>query len=171
MALRLLDRIETALGHAEELLAMALVVVLLAVVNLQIFARYLFHHPFIWPEEVSRLALVWMTFIGGAALTRIGGDLAVDTFLEMLPHRPKRIALMLRDSAMIVVFAIVAFEGVELARAVNNMPLVATGLPTALLAWPVIIGAGLVVFHCAVRLMVAILRPAAEVPHTPKALT
>lgn len=171
MALRLLTNIETMLGRAEELLAMALVAGLLAVVNLQIFARYLFHHPFIWPEEVSRLLLVWMTFIGGAALTRIGGDLAVDTFLEMLPHRAKRVALMLRDAIMIVVFAAVAFEGAELARAVNDMPLVATGFPTALLAWPVIIGGGLVVFHCILRLLVAILRPAVEVPHTPKALT
>ena len=57
MALRLLKTVQTALGRAEELVAMALVVALLIVVNLQIFARYIFHHPFIWPEEVSRLLL------------------------------------------------------------------------------------------------------------------
>jgi TRAP-type C4-dicarboxylate transport system permease small subunit len=171
MALRLLKSVQAALGRVEELLAMALVAGLLIVVNLQIFARYLFHHPFIWPEEMSRLTLVWMTFIGAAALARIGGDLAVDTFVEMLPHRAKRVALILRDAAMLVVFAIVMFQGVELAKAVNNMPLVATGLPTALLAYPVILGGGLIVFHCMIRLVLAFASPADDVPHTPKVLT
>ena len=113
MALRFLKAAEANLGRAEELLAMALVAALLVVVNLQIFARYLFHAPFIWPEEVSRLLLVWMTFIGGAALTRRGADLAVDTFIEMLPRLPKRLVLMLRDAVMVVVFVIICFEGFE----------------------------------------------------------
>lgn len=171
MALRFLKAAEANLGRAEELLAMALVAALLVVVNLQIFARYLFHAPFIWPEEASRLLLVWMTFIGGAALTRRGADLAVDTFIEMLPRLPKRLVLMLRDAVMVVVFVIICFEGFELAKAVNGMPLVATGLPTALLAWPVIIGAALTSFHCALRLIVEIADPRADIPHTPKVLT
>ena len=171
MALRYLKTVQAALGRVEELLAMLLVAALLIVVNLQIFARYFFHHPFIWPEEISRLLLVWMTFIGAAALARIGGDLAVDTFIEMLPHKAKRVALILRDAIMLVVFAILMFEGYELARAVNNMPLVATGLPTALLAWPVILGGALIVFHCIIRLIVSFASPEEEVPHTPQVHT
>lgn len=171
MALRLLKTVQTALGRAEELIAMALVVALMVVVNLQIFARYLFHHPFIWPEEVSRLLLVWMTFIGAAALTRRGADLAVDTFVDMLPHRGRRALLILRDALLLVVFAIVGLQGFELAKAVNNMPLVATGWPTALLAWPVILGAALTVFHCVLRLIEQFANPTVELPHTPKVLT
>jgi TRAP-type C4-dicarboxylate transport system permease small subunit len=171
VALRFLKTVQAVLGRAEELLAMALVGVLLIVVNLQIFARYLFHHPFIWPEEVSRLTLVWITFIGAASMARIGGDLAVDTFVEMLPHKGRRVALILRDAAMVVVFSIVALEGTQLAKAVANMPLVATGLPTSLLAWPVIIGGGMIVFHCVIRLIVSFASPSEELPHTPKVLT
>lgn len=171
MALRLLKTVQTALGRAEELIAMALIVALMVVVNLQIFARYLFHHPFIWPEEVSRLLLVWMTFIGAAALTRRGADLAVDTFVDMLPHRGRRVLLILRDVLLLAVFAIVGLQGFELAKAVNNMPLVATGWPTALLAWPVILGAALTVFHCVLRLIEQFANPTVELPHTPKVLT
>lgn len=171
MALRLLKSVQTALGRAEELLAMALVVALMLVVNLQIFARYIFSHPFIWPEEVSRLILVWMTFIGAAALSRRGADLAVETFVDMAPAPLRRVLLILRDLAMIVIFGIVATQGFALAQAVNGMPLVATGWPTALLAWPVLLGAGLTVFHCAVRLVEQLARPGSDVPHTPKVLT
>jgi TRAP-type C4-dicarboxylate transport system permease small subunit len=171
MALRLLKNVQAALGRIEEALAMMLVAALLIVVNLQIFARYVFHHPFIWPEEISRLVLVWITFISAAALARIGGDLAVDTFIEMLPHRAKRVALIVRDAMMLVVFAVVMLEAAALAEAVNNMPLVATGLPTSLLAWPAILGGGLIVFHCFIRLVVSFASPAEEVPHTPKVMT
>lgn len=171
MALRLLRTVQTALGRAEELLAMLLVAALLVVVNLQIFARYIFHHPFIWPEEVSRLLLVWMTFIGAAALTRRGADLAVDTFIDMLPHGGRRALLIVRDALLVVVFTIVGLQGFELARAVNDMPLVATGWPTAMLAWPVIAGAALTVFHCVLRLIEQFADPGAELPHAPKVLT
>lgn len=171
MALRHLKSAQAALGRAEELIAMGLVVALLLVVNLQIFARYIFHHPFIWPEEVSRLLLVWITFVGGAALTRRGGDLAVDTFVEMLPPTGRRVMLMARDTLMVVVFTTVAVQGFSLARAVNNMPLVATGWPTAMLAWPLIGGGALVVLHCLIRLVEQVLNPAAQIPHTPSVLT
>jgi TRAP-type C4-dicarboxylate transport system permease small subunit len=171
MALRYLKSIQAALGRVEELIAMALVATLLVVVNLQIFARYIFHHPFIWPEEISRLILVWVTFIGAAALARIGGDLAVDTFIEMLPHKARRVALIVRDAIMLAVFAIVMVQGVELAKAVNGMPLVATGLPTSLLAWPVVMGGALIVFHCIIRLIISFTSPVEEVPHTPQVLT
>lgn len=171
MALRHLKTVQTALGRAEELIAMALVAALLIVVNLQIFARYLFHHPFIWPEEVSRLLLVWITFIGAAALTRRGADLAVDTFIDMLPHGGRRVLLIVRDALLVVVFTVIALQGFELAKAVNGMPLVATGWPTAMLAWPVIAGAALTVFHCVIRLIEGFANPSAEVPHTPKVLT
>lgn len=171
MALRHLKTVQTALGRAEELLAIALVVVLLVVVNLQIFARYLFNHPFIWPEEVSRLVLVWMTFLGAAALTRRGADLAVDTFIEMMPPGIRRITLIVRDLVLVAVFSLVAVQGYEFARAVNNMPLVATGWPTAMLAWPVIAGASLTVFHCVLRLIEQFTNPDQDLPHTPKVLT
>lgn len=149
--------VESWLGRVEDILAMLLVAVLAIVVNLQIFARYLFHAPFIWPEEVARLCLVWMAFIGAAALTRRGADIAVDTFVLMLPARARRIALILRDLVMIAVFVFVAMQGFALARAVQNMPLIATGWPTAMLAWPVIAGAGLTAFHCLVRLLAALI--------------
>ncbi len=55
--------VQSRLGRLEEWAAMGLVAALAAVVNLQIAARYLFESPFIWPEEVSRLLLVWLSFI------------------------------------------------------------------------------------------------------------
>lgn len=164
--------LERGLGRLEDWVGIAAVAGLAIVVNLQIFARYLFHSPFIWPEEVARLLLVWMTFIGAAALARRGGDLAVDTFVEMLPRLPRRGLIMLRDAVMLVLFVFISSQGFALAKAVAGMPLAATGMPTDLLAWPVVAGGALIAFHCALRLLVMIADPSANDRHiVPKTLT
>lgn len=164
--------LERGLGHVEDWVGMAAVAGLAIVVNLQIFARYLFHAPFIWPEEIARLLLVWMTFVGAGALARRGGDLAVDTFVEMMPRVPRRYFLVLRDMTMLVLFAFIATQGYALAQAVAGMPLAATGLPTDLLAWPLLLGGSLIAFHCAVRLLVALANPASlDQGHTQKTVT
>jgi TRAP-type C4-dicarboxylate transport system permease small subunit len=80
-------RLDSWIGTLEEWLGIALVAAMMGVVNLQVVARYLFDKPFIWPEEVSRLILIWLAFLGAAALIRRGGDIAVDTFIDMLQPR------------------------------------------------------------------------------------
>lgn len=145
--------LQRLIGQAEESLAIGLVVAMAVVVNLQIFARYMFDAPFIWPEEVSRLLLVWLSFIAAAALMRRGGDIAVDVFTSTMPAGLRRATFVFRDVLMVAVFSVVAFEGFRLAEAVSGMPLVATELPTALLAWPVVIGSGLIAFHSSLRLV------------------
>jgi len=147
---------QTGFGQAEEWLAIGLVAAMAVVVNLQIVARYLFDSPFIWCEEVARLILVWLTFVAAAALIRRGGDIAVDTFVDMLPRDARHRVLAARDVLMIAVFGLVAWQGFRLARAVAGMPLVATEWPTSLLAWPVVVGCLLIVLHVALRLLHAL---------------
>lgn len=148
-----LDRFQRVIGRAEEGLAIVLVAAMAGVVNLQIVARYVFGAPFIWCEEVSRLILVWLTFVAAAALLRRGGDIAVDTFVDMLAPAWHRAVLAARDVLMMAVFGLVAWEGFRLAGAVAGMPLVATEWPTALLAWPLVIGCSLIVLHVLLRLL------------------
>lgn len=165
----LIDGAERAVGVVEDGAIMLLLVAMTAIVNLQIIARYVFSAPMIWPEEVTRLTLVWLTFLGAAALGRRCADIAVTTFVEMLPKAGRRVAVFLRDLTLVVLFAFVAREGVRLAEAVEGMPLVATEWPTALLAWPVAIGGGLMALHPAlriVRLAMGRETPAGEPPVT-----
>ncbi|MGN6682470.1 MAG: TRAP transporter small permease [Devosia sp.] len=153
-ALRRVRAVQSVIGHAEETAGIVLVILLAIDVNLQIFARYIFHSPFIWPEEVARMLIIWMTFIGAAALARRGAEITVDTFVLMTPPPVRRLLYIYRDLALIVLFGFIGMQGFALAKTVANMPLVATGLPTSLLAWPVVIGSALTVLHCVLRLVV-----------------
>jgi TRAP-type C4-dicarboxylate transport system permease small subunit len=149
--LRRAGRLDDLLGILEDVTGIALVIALALVVNLQIFSRYLFHAPFIWPEEVARLLMIWIAFIGSAAVTRRGADMAVDTFLLLMPAKLQRALAVIKDLVMAGLFIFIALQGHALASAVSNMPLIATGWPTSLLAWPLIVGGVLTAFHSLVR--------------------
>lgn len=146
-----LQGMDNRIGQFEEWLGIALVAGMACIVNLQVLARYAFDRPFIWSEEVCRLILIWMSFVGAAAMIRRGGDILVDTFVDMLPPAARRAMLGLRDVTMVLVYALVAWQGLRLAGNVAGMPLVATEWPTALMAWPVCLGGVLITLHVVVR--------------------
>ncbi len=148
-----------ALGAAEEAVAMALLVGIVAVVALQVVGRYLLTNPFIWPEEVTRLMLVWLTFIGGAAVTRRGAHIAVDLLLEALPDGGRRVLGVVVNLVTGAVFAFVACLAARLADNVATLPLAATRWSMAVMVWPAAAGCALIALHAIVRTGAGVRRP------------
>jgi len=62
---------------------LAIVVLTLA----QVFARYVLDSPLLWSEELARLLLVWVVFLGSAVVCWDGRHLNVDTFYSRFPAR------------------------------------------------------------------------------------
>lgn len=153
----LIDAVEIHLGRVEEIVAILALIAIAALVNLQVVARYIFDTPFIWPEEVTRLLLVWLSFLGAAAVARRGADMAVTTFVLMLAPRGRLAAAALRDVVLVALFAFIMFQGLNLVRALTGMELVATEWSSTLLAWPLVISAFLMALHPALRLTRAVL--------------
>ena len=131
---------------------MALVAAVAILVNLQVVARYLFHAPFIWPEEVTKLMLVWLAFVAAAAVSRRGSDMAVNTFVDMMPPGWRRRIACVRDIVLVALYLLVAWEAQHLVEALAGMSLVATEWPVALLVWPLLAGSVLLALHAAARL-------------------
>src|SRR5271155_515063 len=90
-ALRVVDRL------AETLVVVALFVEL-ALVLANVLARGLFQHSFLWSDEVARLALSIIAFVGGAVAYRRREHAQVRVILRMLPPRAERVCLALADS-------------------------------------------------------------------------
>src|SRR5262249_1350581 len=58
-----------------------------ALISLEIFARFFLDDSFLWTEEVARLSLSVLAFIGGALAYRRGYHTTVAIFLNMFPRR------------------------------------------------------------------------------------
>jgi len=67
-----------------EVWAMCLVLwILFGVVGLQFFTRYVLNDSFGWTEEVARMLLIVLTYIGAIVCARMGTHIRVDFIIEM----------------------------------------------------------------------------------------
>ena len=79
------------LGKLVESIAGVLLAVVVVIVLLQVFGRYILRMSLSWPEELARYVLVWLMIFGAAAAAAARSQIVVDTLLEVVPTRVRRI--------------------------------------------------------------------------------
>src|SRR5262245_27668756 len=83
-------------AFAEGLVVVALIGEL-ALVLANVFARAYFHHSFLWTDEIARLSLSVLAFIGGAVAYRRRDHAFVRVLLDIVPPRVERACVALCD--------------------------------------------------------------------------
>jgi len=81
-----LDRLSTWLAR----LAAWLFLATGAMLTYEVVARYLFNAPTVWAEELSRLLLVWGTYLAAAALVRRREHIRITLVTDRLEAGPRR---------------------------------------------------------------------------------
>lgn len=56
-----------------------------------VIMRYLFNTPIIWLEEVQVWCIIWVVYIGAAAVFRYGGHVAIEILVDALPKSLQKI--------------------------------------------------------------------------------
>lgn len=79
------------LGAIVESVAAVLLAVVVVIVLVQVFGRYILRISLSWPEELARYVLVWLTFFGVAAAAATQSQIVVDTILELVSPRARRV--------------------------------------------------------------------------------
>jgi TRAP-type transport system small permease protein len=100
---------------------------------LQVFFRYALNDPLRWPEEVSRLLLVWLTYLGALVLPELRLHSAVGVVHDRLSPRARRAADILADVLAVGFFAVLVVAGVSLMLSMRGILLPALQLPLNLL--------------------------------------
>ncbi len=101
--------------------------VLLAVMLLQVIARYGFNSSLIWAEELCRYLLIWLSFIAcGVAYAR--GEIAAVELLERsLPALLARILLIFRNVLILGLLGLLVYYGLRYAELSGSQPIPALG--------------------------------------------
>jgi TRAP-type C4-dicarboxylate transport system permease small subunit len=100
---------------------------------LQVFCRYALDAPLRWPEEVSRLLLVWLTYLGALVLPEMRLHVAVGAVHDRLSPRSRRAADLFADMLAVGFFAVLVVAGVSLMLSMRGILLPALQLPLNLL--------------------------------------
>ena len=85
----------------ERILLTGLMGLLMVLVLLNVVTRYA-GVPLYWVDEASVYSVVWMTFIGASAMTRLRLDFAVTLLTDKLGARSVRVAKALASSGVLI---------------------------------------------------------------------
>jgi TRAP-type C4-dicarboxylate transport system permease small subunit len=127
-----------------------------------VFCRYVLNAPLRWPEELSRLFLVWLTYLGALVLPELRLHVAVDVVHERLSPRWRRVADVLAHALAVAFFGVLVVAGLSLMRSVTDIRLPALQLPLNLLLAVIPVTGALQVYVHAVAVVRGIRGVAAE---------
>lgn len=71
--------------------------IMVAVIPVGIFARYVMNSALSWPEPVAILCMVTFTFVGAAVSYRAGSHIAVSMVTDRLSEGAQRICFIVAD--------------------------------------------------------------------------
>lgn len=101
---RTVVRASGALLAVERLALMGLMYLLTGLILVNVITRYS-HFPIYWIDESAVYCVVWLTFIGASAMTRLRLDFAVTMLTERLSPRHQKFAKVI-STGLVVVFGV-----------------------------------------------------------------
>lgn len=148
-------RVVTAVSGGLDLLQRVLITVvtlLIAVSALLLFwqvsDRLVFSGGQNWIDEFARLSLIWMTFLGAAALIRERRHLAVDYVVGKFPPRLKMVFSVAADALILALVALLlwqvpsALEGAAVLRSPS------LGIPRSVLMMAAVVSYSITTVYC-----------------------
>ncbi|MDA9529414.1 MULTISPECIES: TRAP transporter small permease [unclassified Bradyrhizobium] len=101
---RTIVRMSGGLLAVERLALMGLMYLLTGLILVNVVTRYS-HFPIYWIDESAVYCVVWLTFIGASAMTRLRLDFAVTMLTERLSPQHQKIAKVI-STGLVVVFGV-----------------------------------------------------------------
>ena len=111
---RLLTAIDRHLNRAIRWLLVLIVAAMVAIVVLQVVARFLLI-PIIWTSEATQNLKIWLTFVGGAAAFAQGEHVAVELLVARVRPSLRAAIGLLVHLALLAFFFVFALYGWRLA--------------------------------------------------------
>ena len=143
--------------HLEEYLLAFFLVILTSVMFLQIIMRFIFHHPFSWPEELCRYCFVYFTFLTFAYCIKNDSMLRLDIIRELLPQRVWSVLQVFVQAVSLIFFVFMFTNSLSLMASMQKTARIspALGIPYTYIYLSTVISFALAV----VRSIQVLLRP------------
>jgi len=137
----------------EQFLAAVFLFGIVSAMGAQVFARYFFGTPFSWSEEVTKLALIWMTFLSAAFVMAQDRHITVDVWSHRLSLRGQVWLECLSHSIVTGTCLLLLFGGSHFVWYVGKVGSPALGIPMPLWYSAVSVGLLLMAIHSFLKLL------------------
>lgn len=130
----------------EEWLPGTLIAVMALGVTASVIARYIFHSPILGVPELATGAMVWVVFIGSAAVSRRGLHVALDVVTKKMPPRWKAAFAIVAGVCTVVILSLLLYWAWALTAGTHRV-LPMTGLPAKVVWIALPIGSALMIIR------------------------
>jgi len=121
----------------------------------QVFSRYVLNHSLFWSEEVGRMTLVWLAFLGASAAYKRRLHIGIDFLVRGLPPRLRRVL----DAGVVVAsmgfFGVMTVYGWKFMWFVSSQKTAALGIPQSIPYLVLPLSGSLLLLHGLDRLLEA----------------
>jgi len=158
--------LNTVCDAFERLARLVLGVLIGAIVAITLAAvwwRYLLNAPLAWPEQVSRIMFVWVTFLGAAILYRANLHVAIDMFVSPLPRAARRAVGWLVELTILAFNLVLLVYGLKLSIDTLDQTFGALDISPASFYFAAPVAAGLMILFFLERVITPERRAAIEV--------
>ncbi|MEZ8991204.1 TRAP transporter small permease [Vibrio breoganii] len=128
-----MKRLINWLDQLVNLVAIASMFTMVILVFMNVVLRYAFDSGLPWSEEVSRIAFVWVVFLGIIIANRDNSHLRVDIIVSRLSKIGQKITGAIAGIVTVLVLISVLIGGSKLIALTHAQGLPATGIPTSVI--------------------------------------
>lgn len=137
--MRWLEKIET--------FSMCLILwVLFFIVGLQFFTRYVLNDSLGWTEEIARMLLIILTYVGAVVCARNRSHIRVDLVLEYFPTKVRHFYERFVDFVSAAFFLFLGVTACQFALK-TNLELSSIEIPKSIIFWIAAVSLFLMAFH------------------------
>ena len=131
-------------------LSVAAMVIILFV---SVVMRYVFSAALFFAEEMSILAMIWMTFLAGAILVRQDRNVIITVFADLFSPRVQHRIRVFADFMSLIMIAVMAWLSWKLVEKLGMSTTPALRLSEAWFAWSMVVGFVVMFFYQIQRIL------------------
>lgn len=131
--LPVMTAVSDAVNRCVEYLVMGASLSMALVILLQVIFRYVFNHSLFWSEELGRMLLVWLSFMGASVAYKRKAHMGVAVVVSRLPTALRLAAACVAHLAAIFLFWIMLWHGAQFFQMLAPQMTVSLGISRQ---WP-----------------------------------
>ncbi|HYZ34254.1 MAG TPA: TRAP transporter large permease subunit [Crenalkalicoccus sp.] len=145
--------VDAALGPLVEIPAAVLVAVEVAVLLAGVTARYVFHQPFVWSDELASILFLWLAMLGAVVAFRRNEHMRMTALIGMVSPPARAFLDVVAIVAAIAFLLVVVEPAFEFASEEIFITTPALEIPNVWRAAALPVGMGLMILTAVLRLM------------------
>lgn len=152
-AARFVTRTDHVLGSVVETVAAVLVLVEVIILGAGVTARYVFHAPLVWSDELASILFLWLSMLGSVVALRRGEHMRMTGLVSRVSPQTRALLEAVAITASIAFLLMIIPHAIEYAEEENFIVTPALEISNAWRAAAIPVGVGLMLIAACCRLL------------------